>query len=167
MSWGFSGEEEELAREIGALLRKGRLCLAVAESCTGGLLGNLITNVPGSSDYFRGGVIAYANAVKEQLLAVKPEALADCGAVSEEAALEMAEGVRRLLGTDLALAVTGIAGPGGGTWQKPVGLTYIALAAEAYSLCLRFQWGGGRWENKVASARAALEMLKRYLVGLE
>ena len=166
MSWGF-GREEELAREIGVLLRQRRLCLAVAESCTGGLLGNLITNVPGSSDYFRGGVIAYSNAVKEQVLSVKPETLADYGAVREEAAREMAEGIRRLLGTDLALAVTGIAGPGGGSPQKPVGLTYIALAAEGYSLCLRFQWGGGRWEDKVASAGAALEMLKEYLAGLE
>jgi nicotinamide-nucleotide amidase len=166
VNWSLGSEGEGLSRRVGRLLRQRHLSLAVAESCTGGLLGSLITDVSGSSDYFLGGVIAYANAIKEQLLAVKPETLAAHGAVSREVALEMAEGARRSLGADLALAITGIAGPGGGTPQKPVGLTYIALAAEGCSSCLRYEFGGGRQENKAASVRAALEMLGEFLTEL-
>ena len=157
------GREEELAHDAGKLLREKGFSLAVAESCTGGLLASLITDIPGSSDYFLGGVTAYANAIKERILGVEQEVLATQGAVSREAALAMAAGVRKLLGADLALATTGIAGPDGGTTQKPVGLTYIALAGEGFALCQSFTWQGDRWANKLASAGAALEMLGEYL----
>jgi len=151
---------EEVA---GELLRSRGLSLAVAESCTGGLLGHRLTNVPGSSDYFVGGVVAYSYEAKERVLHVRHDTLYDYGAVSEQTALEMARGVRRLFLTDVALAVTGIAGPGGATPDKPVGLTYIALSARDEELCRRFVWEGDREENKAHSAQAALEMLITYL----
>jgi PncC family amidohydrolase len=155
----------ELAAEIGELLRAKRLTLATAESCTGGLLGHLITNVPGSSDYFLGGVISYSNEAKERLLGVCRETLEERGAVSEETAREMARGVKDLFHSDLALATTGIAGPGGGTEEKPVGLVYIALAAQDRELCERHRWQGDRLENKRHSAERALALLKEYLKG--
>jgi len=154
-----------LEERVGELLRTRGLTLAVAESCTGGLLSHLITNVPGSSAYFLGGVVAYSNAAKERLLGVRRETLEEEGAVSAAAAKEMARGARALFGTDLALATTGIAGPGGGTADKPVGLVYIALAAQDRELCERCIWRSGRMENKLRSAERALEMLKEYLEG--
>ncbi len=150
---------------VGELLTARGLTLAVAESCSGGLLAHRLTNVPGSSAYFMGGVVAYANRIKEELLGVHPETLLAHGAVSEETAREMAQGVRRRFGVDLALAITGIAGPGGGTPEKPVGLTYIALAAEGMVRCERHIWQGTRWENKERSAEAALRLLLDHLSG--
>ncbi len=158
---------------VGELLRAQGLTLAVAESCTGGLVSHRITNVPGSSDYYLGSVTAYANPVKERVLGVPAEVLAAHGAVSQETALAMARGVRHLLGADVGLAVTGIAGPGGGTPQKPVGLVYIALAAPDGTWVEehRWQWGqevregaDERLANKAASAEAALALLRAYLV---
>jgi PncC family amidohydrolase len=151
--------EEEI---ISRLVEQGRT-VAVAESCTGGLIGHRLTQVPGSSAAFLGGVIAYHNAVKERVLGVPAELLEREGAVSEATALAMAEGARRLLGTDLALAVTGIAGPSGGTDDKPVGLTYVALAGPGSSTCERHLWQGEREANKESSAEAALALLRRYL----
>lgn len=148
---------------VGHLLRERSLTLAVAESCTGGLLSHRITDVPGSSDYYLGSVIAYANAVKERLLGVPRSVLETCGAVSRETALAMAWGARRLLGADLSLSVTGIAGPGGGTPTKPVGLTYIALAAPDGEWVEEHRWTGDRPTNKAASASAALALLRWYL----
>ncbi|MGQ9477425.1 MAG: CinA family protein [Candidatus Bipolaricaulia bacterium] len=156
-----------LEEEIGALLRERGLTLATAESCTGGLLGHMITNVPGSSDYFLGGVVAYSNAAKERLLGVRAETLAKEGAVSEAVALEMARGARRLFGADLALATTGIAGPGGGTEEKPVGLIYIALVTPDRELCERHIWSSDREGNKRRSAERALELLLGYLSASE
>ena len=155
--------EAKLARRAGELLRQRGLTLAVAESCTGGGLGDAITDVPGSSAYFLGGVVAYANAAKENLLAVPGEVLATHGAVSWQTAVAMAEGARRLLGADVALAATGIAGPGGGAPNKPVGLVYIALATPEGSEWQRNIWQGSRRENKLASVRAALELLVAHL----
>jgi len=152
-----------LEASIGELLRVKGLTLAAAESCTGGLLGHLITNVPGSSDYFIGGVITYSDEAKERLLGVAPAILAEQGAVSAEVAREMARGAKNLFHSDLALAITGIAGPGGGTEEKPVGLVYIALAAPDRELCERHIWRGGRAENKRRSAERALELLREYL----
>lgn len=158
-----------LEQEVGELLQKRRLSLAVAESCTGGLLGHLITNVPGSSDYFLGGVISYSDKAKENLLGVRHETLKGKGAVSKEAALEMAYGARDKFAADVALAVTGIAGPSGGTPEKPVGLVYIALVAESCEKCEKHIWKGashnfkGRLNNKRESAEAALKMLMEYL----
>ncbi|MCS7179201.1 MAG: nicotinamide-nucleotide amidohydrolase family protein [Anaerolineae bacterium] len=157
--------EDPLPEEVvGHFLRERRLALAVAESCTGGLLSHRITNVPGSSDYYRGSVTAYANEVKERVLGVPPAVLAAHGAVSPETARAMAQGVRRLLGADLALAITGIAGPGGGTPQKPVGLTIIALAAPDGEWVEAYRWSGDRLTNKATSASAALALLRWYLV---
>jgi len=129
------------------------LSVATAESCTGGLVGHLLTDVPGASACFLGGVIAYADAVKEGLLDVDGRVLAEHGAVSGEVAAAMAEGVRRRIGTDIAVAVTGIAGPDGGTTAKPVGLTYVACASTGPTVVHERRWTGDRRANKRARAR--------------
>ena len=152
-----------IERQISALLTAQRRTLATAESCTGGLVAHRITNVPGSSAYFLGGFVTYANAAKEALLGVQHETLVAHGAVSQETAQEMARGARQQLGADLAVSVTGIAGPGGGTPEKPVGLVYIALSAPDAELCQRHLWTGGRLSNKEQSAEAALRMILAYL----
>ncbi len=156
-------EMEDLAEVAGEMLRARGLTLSLAESCTGGLLGHRITNIPGSSDYFLGGVVSYSNEAKEKILGVPHETLVNHGAVSEKTALAMARGARRLFGSHLALAVTGIAGPTGGTPEKPVGLVYIALSAEGVKQCQRFVWPGDRLQNKAQSAEAALQLLISYL----
>lgn len=150
---------------MGKLLREKGLTLAVAESCTGGLLGMRLTEVPGSSDYFRGGVIAYSNAVKEAVLGVPRAILEEKGAVSPECARAMAEGARRLLGADLALAITGIAGPTGGTPEKPVGLVYIALAHPGGVEVERHEFRGSRQGVRWSASEAALALLWRFLGG--
>ncbi len=152
--------------EVGTLLLQHGLTLVTAESCTGGLLGHRITNVSGSSDYYLGGVVSYSNDLKERLLGVRHETLVAHGAVSEETAREMAQGARRQMGGDVALAVTGIAGPTGGTPEKPVGLVYIALAAPGADACERYVWQGDRVSNKEQSAEAALQMALAYLRGV-
>ena len=124
----FTSTGEELEEVVGNLLREKGLTVATAESCTGGMVAAALVNVPGSSDYFKGSVVAYANEVKEGVLGVRRETLERFGAVSPQTAEEMALGVRRLLGTDIGVSTTGIAGPGGGTPEKPVGLTYFAIA---------------------------------------
>jgi PncC family amidohydrolase len=156
-------ETEHLAQQIGDGLRRRGLTLAVAESCTGGLLGDHITDVPGSSDYFLGGVLAYSNQVKHMVLGVQAETLAVHGAVSAQCAAEMAQGARRLVGSDVALSVTGIAGPDGGSDDKPKGLTYIHLSAPGCERGLSALWPGDRRANKEDSARAALRLLLDYL----
>jgi PncC family amidohydrolase len=149
----------ELAERLqGRCLGRG-LTVATAESCTGGLIAHLLTEVPGSSGYVRGGWVVYADDAKHDLLGVPVELIAAHGAVSAQVALAMAEGARARLGTDLAVAVTGIAGPTGGTAAKPVGLTYVAVAGIGSPQVRRFQWSGDRGENKRLSAAAALELL--------
>ncbi|MBC7250475.1 MAG: CinA family protein [Anaerolineae bacterium] len=155
--------EVTLEEVVGRLLTEQKLTLGVAESCTGGLIAHRLTNVPGSSNYFLGGVVAYAYDVKERVLNVRHDTLYEHGAVSRETALEMARGARRLLGSDVALAATGIAGPGGGTTEKPVGLVYIALSARDMERCERYVWSGDRLQNKQQSSEAALRMLRQYL----
>ncbi len=155
--------QRALEEKVGQRLAERGLTLALAESCTGGLLGHRITNVPGSSDYFMGGVMAYSNEAKVRVLGVSLNTLSDHGAVSEAVALEMARGARRLLMTNVALAVTGIAGPGGGSPEKPVGLVYIALVARDAERCERHVWPYDRAGNKAASADAALNLLLEYL----
>ena len=152
-----------LELQIGHLLRKRELKLALAESCTGGLIGNRITNVPGSSEYFLGGIVAYAYEAKVALLGVSWDALNTKGAVSQETVLEMARGARRILNTDIAVSVTGIAGPGGGTPEKPVGTVWIGLVAKEGEWTRLFQFSGNREQNKISSANAALQMLLDYL----
>jgi len=148
------------ARLVAACMARG-LTVATAESCTGGLVTHLLTEVPGSSACLRGGVVAYADEVKRDVLRVPAEVLAAHGAVSAQVALAMAEGARAVLGTDLAVSVTGVAGPGGGTPAKPVGLTYVAVAGPDGTEVERHQWTGDRTANKRASAEAALRLLAR------
>ena len=157
--------ENALEVIIGELLREREYRLAVAESCTGGLIGHRITNVPGSSAYYMGAITAYSRDIKELILHVRRETLDRYGAVSEQTAREMAQGVRRSFYADIGLAVTGIAGPSGGTPEKPVGLVYVALAAPDGEWAERYVWHGNRWENKERSAEAALDLLRHYLEG--
>jgi len=156
-----------LEEVVGRLLAEQGLTIAVAESCTGGLIAHRLTNVSGSSAYFVGGVVAYSDEVKERVLGVSGETLLTYGAVSEETAREMARGACRLFDTDVAISATGIAGPTGGTPQKPVGLVYVALAAQDLERCERHLWQGDRLtvrlENKRRTSEAALEMLRQYL----
>jgi len=155
--------EEPLEVLIGNLLRSHGWRLAVAESCTGGLVGHRLTNVPGSSDYFLGGVISYANETKVHLLGVSWGTLETFGAVSRETVLEMARGVRQSLSADIGLSVSGIAGPGGGTPEKPVGITWIGLSAKSYENAWQHTWNGDRISNKEHSAQAVLQHLVDYL----
>jgi nicotinamide-nucleotide amidase len=155
---------------VGELLRERGKTFATAESCTGGLLGNRVTNVPGSSTYYMGGVVAYSNKLKEQLLGVSRTTLSMFGAVSEETAREMAIGARRVTGADIAVATTGIAGPDGGTPDKPVGTVAVALAADGYgedgAQSKIYQlWGNREWV-KVLTSQVALDWVRRALLGL-
>jgi PncC family amidohydrolase len=145
--------------KLGDLLKERGWTIGVAESCTGGLLSVRITNVPGSSTYFRGAVVAYHNDLKEGLLKVRAEVIRRSGAVSEEVAREMAQGVRRLLHADVGVGVTGIAGPGGGTPEKPVGLVFVAVASPERVESRSFRFSGDRAENRKRSVEEALEML--------
>lgn len=156
-------DENSLEVIVGRLLEEGRTTLAVAESCTGGLVGHRLTNVPGSSAYYQGSITAYSNKVKELTLGVRPETICQHGAVSEPTAREMARGVRRVFRADVGLSVTGIAGPDGGMPGKPVGLVYIALSAADNEWVERCVWDGDRWENKERSAEAVLDLLRCYL----
>lgn len=151
-------------KQIGPQLLDRGLTLVTAESCTGGLVGHLLTSQPGSSAYYLGGVVSYSNVLKMRLLGVREETLEVHGAVSEETALEMARGARRRLGGDIGVSVTGIAGPGGGTESKPVGLTFIGLSSPWGDTVRRFVWGGERAANKLASARAALQLVHQQLL---
>jgi PncC family amidohydrolase len=151
---------------VGPLLRSHKLTVATAESCTGGLVGDRLTNVSGSSDYFLGGVLSYSNDVKERVLGVPNAVLMSVGAVSRECALAMAQGTRRVTGSSIGISTTGIAGPGGATPGKPVGLVYIGLSAEGFERVESYVWAGDRIQNKRESAEAALRMLLEYLQSL-
>lgn len=155
--------DEKLEVLVGELLRRRGLRLAVAESCTGGLIGHRITNVAGSSTYYMGSVTAYAYEAKVRLLGVRWATLEKYGAVSKETVLEMAKGVRRALAADIGLSVSGIAGPGGGTPEKPVGLLWIGLSVAGVDEAWRFVFPGDRMEVKSQSAEAALQLLVDYL----
>ena len=149
-------------KQIGVWLNRRDWQLMVAESCTGGLLAARITAVLGSSTYFTGGVVAYANAIKTGLLAVPVDVMEQYGAVSEQVALWMARGVKRL-GADVGVSVTGIAGPGGGTEFTSVGETYIGVCTPLQEQVRYFNWNGSRHENRVRSVEAALSLLLRIL----
>lgn len=154
---------------VGELLGAHKLTLAIAESCTGGLVTSRLTDVPGSSAYVMGGLVAYANDIKMHFLGVQEASLIAYGSVSEKVAAEMATGVRIMFNTDFGISLTGIAGPGGGTPQKPVGLTYIGLsfAPTLYEKVARYIWNGDRLANKQASADAAFQLLIDYLSALD
>jgi nicotinamide-nucleotide amidase len=139
--------------------------MAVAESCTGGLIADRLTDIPGSSAFFERGIVCYSNAAKTSLLGVPEEAIREHGAVSAETARLMAEGVRRIAATDLGLAVTGIAGPSGGTEQKPVGTVHIALSDGETTFCRQLALRWDRRRNKTAASQAALLLLQRHLKG--
>ncbi len=162
----YGTDDDTLDTVVARLLREAELTVAVAESCTGGLL-ELLTSVPGSSAYFLGGVVAYANHAKRTLLGVPQELLDRCGAVSAEVAEAMARGVRERFGAELGLAVTGIAGPGGGTEEKPVGRVFLALADRERVHAVRADFGQepGREGVRRLASQAALNLLRRYLLG--
>ena len=160
-SYGESGLEEIIA----ATLTQKKLTIAVAESCTGGLIASRLTDVSGSSAYFERGLVTYSNAAKIHLLGVPAGIIEKHGAVSEETARLMAEGVRKLAGTDLGLSSTGIAGPTGGSAEKPVGTVYVALAYPNRTICRHFAFRWDRIRNKQVSTEAALMMLHQYLQG--
>lgn len=154
-----------LAAQLQSLALARGLSIGTAESCTGGLVGHAITAVPGSSRYYRGGVVTYADQLKVDLLDVPAETLAHHGAVSAQVAVAMAEGVRRRTGSDYGVAVTGVAGPDGGTEAKPVGLTYVATSGPEGHEVRRHAWAGDRAGNKERSAAAALQLLIEVLGG--
>ena len=153
-----------LEEEVGKLLNERKLTIALAESATGGLISDLITNVPGSSNYFKGSVVAYDNEIKAKVLGVSKETLGKHGAVSYQTGEEMAEGVRELMNADIGLSNTGIAGPTGATPEKPVGLFYIGLSSERGTQVEEHLFHGSRLGNKQSAAEAALQMLKGYLL---
>lgn len=155
--------EQPLEILLGQLLRTRGLKLATAESCTGGLIADRITDVPGSSDYFVGGFAAYAYEAKVATLGVSWDTLHKFGAVSREVVLEMARGARKALGADIAISVSGIAGPGGGLPDKPVGTTWIGLVTPEGESAQVFYWKGDRRENKELSAQAAMKMAIEHL----
>ncbi|MCS7196999.1 MAG: nicotinamide-nucleotide amidohydrolase family protein [Aquificaceae bacterium] len=155
---------EELEEVVGKLLKERGLKLATAESCTGGLLSARIVNVPGSSAYFVGGFVVYANELKMKLLSVDEEILKKYGAVSEEVCRQMAVGALEETDADIALAITGISGPGGGSPEKPLGLTYIALSTDREVFVKRVVFRGSRNENRFMATQWALEVLRRYLL---
>ena len=156
-----------LEQEIGNLLRQKGLTLGVVESATGGLISHRITNVPGSSDYFKGSVTAYSNGAKIKVVGVKEETINQYGAVSYQVVEEMAEGGRNVLAVDICLADTGIAGPAGATPGKPVGLFYIGLSHQSGTYSRKHNFQGGREQNKRSAAEAALSWLKEYLMSLK
>ncbi|HEX5809500.1 MAG TPA: CinA family protein [Anaerolineales bacterium] len=153
----------QLEIQVGQLLQRRRWKLVVAESCTGGLLGSRITDVPGSSEYFLGGVIAYAYEAKVELLGVSWETLNTKGAVSQETVIEMARGACQRLKGDIAVSVSGIAGPGGATPEKPVGTTWIGLVTGDMGKAELFHFSGDREANKISAVDAALRLLLDYL----
>jgi nicotinamide-nucleotide amidase len=155
-----------LEQEVAKLLREKGLTLGVVESATGGLISHLITNIPGSSDYYQGSITAYSNKIKIKVVGVSEETIKKYGAVSHEVAKEMARGGRRVLATDICLADTGIAGAGGASPGKPAGLFYLGLSCKSSNESQQHTFSGDREQNKLAAAQAALTWLKEYLLSL-
>lgn len=160
--YGFN--EETMAEVIGRILKLNGKTLSVAESCTGGYISHLITSVPGSSAFYNGSVTAYSNLIKENILGVNPETILKFGAVSEQVAKEMAVGVKEVFNSDFALATTGIAGPDGGTEEKPVGTVWFAVASENNVIALKFIFGDNRERNISRSSQTALQILRRLIL---
>ena len=157
----------DLEQEVGNRLRQKGLTLGIVESASGGLISHLITNIPGSSDYYKGSVTAYSNEAKIKVVGVKEDTIKRYGAVSPQVAEEMAQGGRKILTADICLADTGIAGPSGATPGKPVGLFYIGLSHQAGTQSQKHNFQGNREQNKRRAAEAALAWLKEYLMSLE
>ena len=161
----FSSAGEPMEMRVGNLLSQEGLTLSTAESCTGGLIGHLLTEVAGSSRYFQGGAVVYSNASKISLLEVSEDTIQRFGAVSDKTAREMARGVRICFHTDLALAVTGMAGPDGGSEDKPVGTVYLALTAGVEIFSQKYLFQGTRKQVKLQTAMMALDWVRRYICG--
>ncbi|MDD4237162.1 MAG: nicotinamide-nucleotide amidohydrolase family protein [Desulfotomaculaceae bacterium] len=159
----FVCDGEVIEDLVGRLLRQRGLTIALAESCTGGLIAARLTNTPGSSEYVKGGVVSYTNEIKEKLLGVPPDILEKHGAVSRETASAMAEGIRDRASSDIGLSVTGIAGPGGDTPDKPLGLVYIGLSTSSGVLCSRYVFPGNRNGVRQGTVNAALNLVRRFL----
>jgi len=160
----FGYDDDTLEEIVGKLLKTKSATIGTAESCTGGYIAHLLTSVPGSSDYFKGSVVAYANEIKQKMLGVDGESLSTYGAVSEQVVKEMAAGIQQSFGVDYAIAVTGIAGPDGGTAGKPVGSTWIAIATPGQIIANHFLFGEGRERNIRKSALQALNMLRKIIL---
>ena len=158
--------EDQLEAVVGRLLNEREFKIATAESCTGGLVGNMLTNVSGSSKYFERGVICYSNAAKVEILKVNEDTLVEHGAVSMEVAMQMAEGIKSTSGADIGLATTGIMGPTGATSEKPVGLVYIGYCDDKVCTAKKFNFGEERLLNKQRTAQAALDFVRRQLLGI-
>lgn len=160
MDTSIKSEGERLAKDIGKLLREKGLTLSIAESCTGGLVSNLITSIPESSDFFQGGIIAYSNRIKKELLRVPGETLKKFGAVSEEVAKGMANNIRELMKTDIGISTTGIAGPGGGSEKKPVGMVIFGVDIKGKITTNIEYYKPPRERIKMQAATALLKILK-------
>ncbi len=160
----YSDEEKPLEAVVGELLRKMKLTIAVAESCTGGMITNRLTNVSGSSKYFNRGVIAYSNESKMQILGVSPQTIEKFGSVSKEVAVEMARGIKKISSTNIGLSTTGIMGPTGATPTKLIGLIFIGYADDRTEFGMKFQFGDDRLLNKERSSQAALELVRRMIL---
>jgi len=158
--------DDQLEAVVGRLLLERELKIATAESCTGGLVGNMLTNISGSSKYFERGVICYSNAAKVEILKVDEDTLAEHGAVSMEVAMQMAEGVKSTSGADIGLATTGIMGPTGATADKPIGLVYIGYCDDKVCTARKYNFGDDRFLNKQRTAQAALDFLRKQLLGI-
>ena len=162
----YGENEEEMAETVGKLLRAKGLTLAVAESCTGGYLSHLITSIPGCGDYYRGSLVSYDNALKTDILEVPSSLLERVGAVSEDVVKAMAEGVREKFTSDIGIATSGIAGPSGGTPDKPVGTIWVACALAGQTRAWKLQLGKDRHHNIEMTAVLLLERLRRQLLGI-
>ncbi len=162
----FSNEDEPLEEVVARLLKERGQTIAIAESCTGGYISNLLTNISGSSSYYERGIISYSNASKVELLKVNEDTISQYGAVSIEVARQMAEGVKSISGTDIGLSVTGIMGPTGASDNKPIGLVYIGICDDKVCTAKKFNFGDDRIRNKQRASQAALEMVRRYILGI-
>jgi len=162
----FGRNGEKLEEVVGRILHERGLKISIAESCTGGYLSNLLTNVSGSSSYFERGVVAYSNAAKVEILKVNEDTIAEYGSVSLEVSRQMAEGIKSISGTDIGFSITGIMGPTGASETKPVGLAYIGLCDEKVCTAKKYTFGEDRILNKQRTAQAALEMIRRHLLGI-
>jgi len=162
----YGREEETMGSVLGRILNERELRLSIAESCTGGLISSIITDASGSSAYFDRSIVAYSNAAKVEILGVEESVIDEYGAVSAEAAKQMADGVRTISGSDLGLAVTGIMGPTGATVSKPVGTVFISVCDRERTEVQHFQFGDDRINNKLRTAQAALDMVRKFILNI-
>lgn len=162
----YGEDQATIEQAVADLLFEKKLTITIAESCTGGLISHKLTQIPGSSQYFNRGVVAYSNEAKVDILRVSPETIDQYGAVSPETALEMAKGIRQISGTDIGLSTTGIAGPAGGTPEKPVGLVFVGYVDSKTNLVEKHYFSRERWWNKERTAVTALDLVRRVLLGI-